>query len=77
MKLIDNNGTHYIPDLYGVNYVSVKKYEHWSKRKRKGHEWSVIISFGRDNELWLTYSSEKKAQAAYDRLVDRIKEEQG
>ena len=75
MKLKDDKGTHWLPDIFGITYVSLKSYKPYGRRKSKKPEYHVLIGFARDTELYLSFSSKKKAQAAYDRLVKRLKEE--
>ena len=76
MKIKDDKGTHFIPDVWGVTYISMRDVRPYiGSRRKKKQEWMVDIAFGRDVELMLHYEKKADAQAAFDKLVKRIKEE--
>ena len=77
MKLKDDRGTHYIPDVWGIQYVSFRTYDEWhGSRRKKKPSWQVTVAFSRDVELWLNFKNEKDAKAMFNKVMKRIEEAQ-
>ena len=75
MKLKDDQGTHYVPEVFGITYVSMKEHKPYAGSRRRKSQWNISIGFGRDTELWLTYKKEKDAKATYDKVLKAMRKE--
>ena len=74
MVIKDDKSTVYIPEVWGIQAVTISKTKGYSRRAKV--HWSLNIQFGGDNEIYMRFAKQADAQKVYDRVCARIRKEQ-